>query len=126
MKMAENFNKHYHSKEFKIMTKRLYVSQLINSKLAVSSKNADIIFNYLESSLKNKEKVIIDFSNIETLTTAFLNIAIGKLYGITDASTLNSYLTIDRATLNSFQAQKIQLVMNNAKLQLSPDMLDEE
>ena len=97
---------------------KLNISKLINSNLAVTSENADIVFKAISDSMKNKEKVIIDFSGIKTLTTAFLNIAIGKLYAVATSEELNRYISFDVSTLTDFQKSKIRLVQQNAKVKL--------
>lgn len=48
--------------------------------IAVSSEEGDKIASLIRSSLEQYKKVILDFSNVELLTSAFLNAAIGQLY----------------------------------------------
>ena len=54
---------------------------MINNNLAVSTEDGDIVYNTLCNFLKKEEKVLLDFNGIFIITTAFLNVAIGKLYG---------------------------------------------
>lgn len=62
------------------MTK-LTVKDIINSELAVSTEKGELVFDAINSHLQKKEKVIVDFKGIDLMITAFLNAAIGKLYG---------------------------------------------
>jgi hypothetical protein len=59
----------------------LTIKELIKNNLAVSTEDGDIVYNKLKNFLQNGEKVILDFNEVFVITTAFLNVAIGKLYG---------------------------------------------
>ena len=76
---------------------RLIVKDIINSELAVSTDKGDLVFNELNSKLENNEKVIIDFKGIDLMITAFLNAAIGKLYGKNKYTTdfLNEHIKLE-------------------------------
>ena len=58
----------------------LKIVNVINSEFAVSPEDGDSVFNLIKEKVDFKEKIVIDFSNIDIITTAFLNNAIGKLY----------------------------------------------
>lgn len=64
-----------------IKMQTLSIKDMINNNLAVSTEDGDIVYNAINSSLQKGEKVELDFNNIFVITTAFLNVAIGKLYG---------------------------------------------
>lgn len=59
----------------------LSIKDMINNNLAVSTEDGDIVYNAINNSLQKGEKVVLDFNDIFVITTAFLNVAIGKLYG---------------------------------------------
>ena len=61
--------------------KNLIIKDIINSELAVSTENGERVFEIVNYHLEKNEKVILDFSGITIMITAFLNAAIGKLYG---------------------------------------------
>lgn len=105
---------------------KLIIKQVINSNLAVSSSQAEQVFLILESNFRNEEKTSVDFSGIDTLTTAFLNTAIGQLYTIGEKTSLNKYIQIKGETLTPLQRDKVRLVMDNAKNKLSNDEIREE
>ncbi len=77
--------------------KRLSVKDIINSPLAVSTEKGEMVFKTINSHLQNNEKVIIDFKGIDLMITAFLNAAIGKLYGNKSYSSqfLNDHIKLD-------------------------------
>ena len=62
----------------------------INTSSAVSANDGDIVYIALNELITNNpnEKIIINFSNITDLTTAFLNNSIGKLFYTHDTSKL--------------------------------------
>lgn len=97
------------------MCKKLVVREVIGSPLAVSSERAYPVFDMLLKNINNDEKTIIDFSNIKSLTTAFLNVAIGELYRVESRETLNTLLKIDTTTLSLVQFDKVKMVMDNSR-----------
>lgn len=60
---------------------KLIVKDIINSPLAVSTEKGEMVFQAIDNHLRKNEKVVIDFKGIDLMITAFLNAAIGKLYG---------------------------------------------
>lgn len=64
-----------------ITMKHLIIKDIINSELAVSTENGEKVFEIVNSYLEKEEKVELDFAGITIMITAFLNAAIGKLYG---------------------------------------------
>lgn len=106
--------------------KIININDAINSNLAVTSSQATDIFNILNSNLKKHEITVIDFSGIETITTAFLNTAIGQLYNLGDSDELNEYIKINGKSLSSVQRDKVRLVMENAKNKLTKEEVDKE
>lgn len=77
--------------------KRLTVKDIINSPLAVSTEKGEMVFKTINSHLQKNEKVIVDFKGIDLMITAFLNAAIGKLYGNKSYSSqfLNDHIKLD-------------------------------
>lgn len=77
--------------------KHLIIKDIINSELAVSTENGEKVFEIVDSYLMNKEKVELDFGGITIMITAFLNAAIGKLYGKKEYTPefLNEYLKLE-------------------------------
>ncbi|MCM6817736.1 STAS-like domain-containing protein [Pediococcus pentosaceus] len=104
----------------------LNIHDYINSSLAVSANQGQKVFEKITDTIKKDEKIIINFSELTTITTAFLNTAIGQLYNIGSGSTLNNYIHIDGNTLSPSQREKVRLVMQNAKHQLTPQETKEE
>ncbi len=77
-------------------------------------EDGDKIYNIIEKALNEGKKVLISFQNIERVTSAFLNNAIGKLYGKFDEDVLKDSLSLEHMSLSG----KILLkrVISTAKL----------
>ncbi len=58
-------------------------------------EDGDKIYAILEKAIIENKKVLISFKNVERITSAFLNNAIGKLYGKFDENTLKQSLAIE-------------------------------
>lgn len=107
---------------------RLVIAEIINSDLAVTSETAKLVNEKILENINHNELITLDFTGIKTLTTAFLNIAIGELYNISDPETLNRLVKFDVSTLTKLQFSKIKLVMENSKEKLTKiddDFIDE-
>lgn len=64
------------------------VKTAINSRLATSSDKGNMLFSLLKDRVVNKQKVLLDFSEIKTVIPSFTNKAFGKLF---DYITLEDY-----------------------------------
>ena len=56
------------------------IYSVIGNSFCVEAEDGEKVFELLSKALKEKKKVVLSFGNIELLTTAFLNSAVGKLY----------------------------------------------
>lgn len=57
------------------------VFEIVGSPLCVASDDGQRVFERIASALKEERIVTLSFLNISSLTSAFLNAAIGQLYG---------------------------------------------
>ena len=74
--------------------KNLKVRTIIDSSFAVATDDGQIIYDLLDENLSKKIKVLLDFSEIHILTTAFLNAAIGQLYSKFETPQIQPYLRL--------------------------------
>jgi len=65
------------------MLKEMKVSvfEIVGSTLCIASNDGQKVFERIQAALKKDRIVILSFLSISTLTSAFLNTAIGQLYG---------------------------------------------
>ncbi len=57
------------------------VFEVVGSPLCVASGDGQKVYKRLALALGEQHKVVLSFCNVTTLTTAFLNAAVGQLYG---------------------------------------------
>jgi len=58
----------------------LSVFNLVGNSFCVEAKDGEIVFNAIKKAMQQNQAVEISFKNVEMLTSAFLNTAIGPLY----------------------------------------------
>jgi hypothetical protein len=75
-----------------IITLRIY--EIVGSSLCVASQDGQKVFEQIQQALKDGKKVRLSFQNVESLTSAFLNAAIGQLYGFFDNDLLKERLSV--------------------------------
>ena len=72
----------------------LIVKNIIGSDLAVSSDDGKKVYQAIVEALHTEAIVELDFQGITIVITAFLNMAIGKLYQDFDSDFLNAHLKL--------------------------------
>jgi hypothetical protein len=75
-----------------IITLRIY--EIVGSSLCVASQDGQKVFEQIQRALANGNKVRLSFQNVESLTSAFLNAAVGQLYGTFDHILLKENLSV--------------------------------
>lgn len=97
------------------MDKIIYinVAQQIGEPSALTQEQGNIIFKQIESAINNDQQIRLDFSQIESMISPFLNNAIGQLYGKYNSEQISKYLIIE-----NFPDEKkstLNIVIANAK-----------
>ncbi|CCZ41556.1 MAG: STAS-like domain-containing protein [Butyribacter sp.] len=91
----------------------LNVAELIGSPSALTREQGAIVFDEIVPLLKEGKKVVLDFGEIESIITPFLNVSIGKLYEKFSSDELQKKLEIiNRPDMTT---RKFQIVIDNAK-----------
>ena len=57
------------------------VNEVVGSGLCVASDDGEKVYGQTAAALRQKRKVRLSFLSVESLTSAFLNAAVGQLYG---------------------------------------------
>ena len=92
----------------------LSIFEIVGSPLCVASSDGQKVHDRLAAALKEGRSVTLSFHNITTLTSAFLNAAIGQLYGAFSEEQIRSLLNV-----HDMQADDLALlkrVVETAKL----------
>jgi hypothetical protein len=65
------------------MSKEIVINpfEIVGSPLCVASDDGQKVFERIAAALRDGQKVVVSFHNVTSLTSAFLNAAIGQLYG---------------------------------------------
>jgi len=108
------------------MKRKIIIKDVIKSPLAVSTQQGKKVFEIIRQELNKKNAVNVDFSGLTAITTAFLNLSIGRLYSLNEPSELNKSVKILSGSLTGFQKRKIQRVMENTKIKISDEELNED
>ena len=72
----------------------LQIYEIVGSKFCVSPDDGQKVHDQIALALKNDLQVHISFANIERLISAFLNVAIGQLYGEFSEEILRTHLSV--------------------------------
>ncbi len=73
---------------------KLSVYAIIGDSFGVSAEDGEKVFERVKKALIENKNVNLSFLNVEMLTSAFLNTAIGKLYGEFDAEKIKNSLSV--------------------------------
>jgi len=80
-----------------IMSKNLELSifEVVGNPLCVASSDGQKVYDRVMAALKEGRNVTLSFRNVTTLTSAFLNAAIGQLYGVFSEDQIRALLTVE-------------------------------
>lgn len=72
---------------------KVNIFELISSHAAVATDDGNKLFERIKKIFESKNKTILDFNNIELITSTFLNSSIGRLYAYYDTNFIKDHLT---------------------------------
>ena len=87
--------------------------EVVGGPLCVASSDGQKIYDRLAAALKADRHVVISFNKVTTLTAAFLNAAIGQLYGTFSEEKIRSLLKV--GNVESDDLALLKRVVDNAK-----------
>lgn len=94
-------------------TIRISIYEVVGSSLCVASDDGQKVFERLNIAFETDRNVVLSFLNVTILTSAFLNAAIGQLYGKFDEDHIRSLLKVEDAEQDDLALLK--RVVENAK-----------
>ena len=92
---------------------KISIFEVVGSHLCVASSDGQKVYDRLDTVLKTNRNVVLSFYNVTTLTSAFLNAAIGQLYGKFEEDQIRSLLKVEDVEQDDLALLK--RVVNNAK-----------
>lgn len=93
---------------------RISMFEVVGSPLCVASDDGQKVYERVNTALEAERDVVVSFKNVSTLTSAFLNAAIGQLYGVFEEDQIRSKLKVEDAEQDDLVLLK--RVVDNAKL----------
>jgi hypothetical protein len=90
------------------------IINVVGDSYCIEAEDGEKVFALISKAIADDKKVILSFLNVEMLTTAFLNTAIGQLYRDFSAEKIKEYLSVKDMTQNGLNALK--RVVETAKL----------
>jgi hypothetical protein len=94
-------------------TKEINIFEQVGGTAAVSSEDGSALFDNIDKLLGEKAKISLDFVNIKTLTSSFLNAAIGQLYSKHTSSFLKNHVEV--RNLSPEDTELLKRVVERAK-----------
>ena len=91
----------------------LNIAEVIGSPSALEQDQGDLVYNEIISAFQDQNEILLDFSDVESIISPFLNHAIGRLYETYDSDFIRNYLH-----MKNFPKEKnstLNVVINNAK-----------
>jgi len=103
---------------------RISVFNLVGSGFCVEAKDGDAVFSSISKALQKEQAVEISFQNVEMLTSAFLNTAIGQLYRDFSEETIRALVKV--VDMSDVDIALLRRVIETAKLYYKdPSWLEE-
>ena len=97
------------------MTKTIPISvyELVGTRFCVATGDGEKVYRRLEAALRQDQRVLLSFRSVSILTSAFLNAAVGNLYGEFDEGKIRSSLEVEEMTPDD--AALLKVVEDTAK-----------
>ena len=92
---------------------RVSVLEVVGDAICVASDDGQRVHDRLSTALKDNRNVDLSFRNVTTLTPAFLNTAVGQLYGTFSEDQIHSLLRVEEMSLDDLAL--LERVVDTAK-----------
>lgn len=96
-------------------TTTVKISQVIGSGYAVAASDGKRVYDLIAEAINSGDKVAVSFENTTRLTTAFLNAAVGQLYGDFSAAQIKASLA-PPVDAEPWQLNRLKAVVDRAKI----------
>ncbi len=90
------------------------VFNAVGNSFCVEADDGQIVYELIKKALQENRKVKVSFQNVEMLTSAFLNTAIGQLYKDFSEVEIKNNLSVDN--MSKEDASLLKRVVGTAKL----------
>lgn len=90
------------------------IVNVVGSSFCVEAEDGQKVFHLIEKAFSENRKIALSFQNVELLTTAFLNTAVGQLYKDHDEQFVRENLNVEQISRSG--AVSLKRVVDTAKL----------
>ncbi len=73
---------------------KLSIYAITGDSFCVAAEDGDKVFEQIKKGISENKKIDVSFLNVEMLTSAFLNTAVGRLYGEFDGQKIKDSLSV--------------------------------
>ncbi len=94
---------------------KIKIHQIVSSNHCISSYDGQKVYDKINEQLHLGQIIELDFESIEDMTSAFLNAAIGQLYGKFPNEFLNKHLHVKEGTIDRDDLLLLKRVIDRAK-----------
>ena len=90
------------------------ISKIVGGGICVSASDGQKVYNEVRSVVISDNKVTLSFSGVSRMTTAFLNAAVGQLYGEFSAKKIKRHLG-PPVDYEDWHLSRLKMVVDRAK-----------
>lgn len=90
------------------------IINVVGDSYCIEAEDGEKVFSLINKAISENKKVVLSFLNVEILTTAFLNTAVGQLYRDFSEEKIKESLSVKDMSQNGLNALK--RVVETAKL----------
>jgi hypothetical protein len=95
-------------------TVRLSMREIVGRGYAIEEAAGQRVFEQIAQAFRNSQRVQLSFANVELTIAAFLNVAIGQLYGVFTEEEIRARLAV--TDISRQDLALVKLVVDNAKV----------
>lgn len=106
-------------------TKIIPISAIVGGGICVSASDGQKVYQQIRDAVSAGDRVVLSFSGITRMTTAFLNAAVGQLYGEFDEQTIKMRLG-PPVDYEKWHLNRLKIVVDRAKSYFKDTELVEE
>ena len=89
------------------------IIDVIDGAICVDAQDGEKVFEAIKDHLKNRENVTLSFEGVEFVISAFLNVAIGKLYGVCSEEEIKENFSVEH--MKQEDVIKLKRAIDNGK-----------
>lgn len=82
------------------------IINVVGDSYCIEAEDGEKVFSLINKAISENKKVVLSFLNVEMLTTAFLNTAVGQLYRDFTEEKIKEFLSVKDMSQNGLNALK--------------------